>query len=105
AADPEGRCSHSTALFLPEGRVLSAGGGEYNPNGQPINPRDVHASAQIFNPPYLFRGARPKIEEAPPQADHGAGILIAFSGAAPIRATLVKPGSVTHPIHTNQRVV
>lgn len=105
AAEDEDRCYHSTALLLPDGRVLSAGGGEYNPNGNPIDPRDVHASAQIFNPPYLFRGARPKIENAPPQADHGANILVAFSGAAPVRATLVKPGSVTHSIDTNQRFV
>ena len=103
AAEDEDRCYHSTALLLPDGRVLSAGGGEYNPNGNPIDRRDVHNSAQIFNPPYLFRGARPKIEDAPPQADHGADILIAFSGAAPVRATLVKPGSVTHSIDTNQR--
>jgi galactose oxidase len=105
AAEQEDRCYHSTALLLPDGRILSAGGGEYNPNGNPIDPRDVHASAQIFNPPYLFRGARPKIEDAPQQARHGADILVAFSGAAPVRATLVKPGSVTHSIDTNQRFV
>ncbi len=40
---------HSTALLLPDGRVLSAGG------------EITGASAEIYSPPYLFKGARPTI--------------------------------------------
>ncbi|MBV9563864.1 MAG: DUF1929 domain-containing protein, partial [Bradyrhizobium sp.] len=105
AAEAEDRCYHSTALLLPDGRVLSAGGGEYNPNGNPIRAEDVHTSAQIFNPPYLFRGARPIIDGAPVQAEYGTDVVIRCSGAPPLRATLVKPGSVTHSLDTNQRCV
>jgi hypothetical protein len=105
AAEIEDRCYHSTAILLPDGRVLSGGGGEYNPNGDPIQHKDVHTSAQIFNPPYLDRGARPSIEQAPDQADYGATFSVKFSGAAPVRATIVKPASVTHSMDTNQRFV
>ncbi|MBK3666274.1 DUF1929 domain-containing protein [Bradyrhizobium diazoefficiens] len=105
APEAEDRCYHSTALLLPDGRVLSAGGGEYLPNGQPIDSKDVHTSAQIFSPPYLFRGARPQIEDAPAEAQAGSTLSLRFSGPAPVRASLVKPGSVTHSMDTNQRFV
>ena len=41
--------------------MLSAGGGEYFPVNnvdEPNPPEDTHADAQIFSPPYLFRGPR-----------------------------------------------
>lgn len=105
AAEAEDRCYHSTALLLPDGRLFSAGGGEYLPNGQPIQPKHVHTTAQIFSPPYLFRGPRPQIEDAPPQALLGSRLTVRFSGATPGRASLVRTGSVTHAMDTNQRFV
>ncbi len=47
---------HSTAMLLPDGRVLSAGG------------RGV-TTMQVFSPPYLFKGARPTISSAPATAE------------------------------------
>jgi hypothetical protein len=38
------RCYHATAVLLPEGRVFSAGGGEYAPENNVANPtKDTHA--------------------------------------------------------------
>ena len=39
---------HSTAVLLPDGRVMTAG------NGMPFNIQTNQANAEIFSPPYLF---------------------------------------------------
>ena len=54
-----GREYHSTALLLPDGRVLMAGGGQL-----PGRATDIY-SGEIYSPPYLFKGARPTITSAP----------------------------------------
>src|SRR5215469_11558086 len=93
------RCYHSTAILS---TVLSAGGGEYNPDG-PIQRKDVPTDAQIFHPPYLFRGERPVITVAPTKADYNTTFSIRVSGPPPKRVTAVKLGSVTHSLDSNQR--
>ena len=58
------RLYHSTALLLPDGRVLAAGKDSlYNPAPYNYPERRV----EIFSPPYLFRGARPRVTAAPAQ--------------------------------------
>jgi hypothetical protein len=76
---------HSTALLLPDGRVLSAGGNVGGPN------------AQLFSPPYLFAGARPGIASAPASAGYGQTVFVGTPDAASISSvTLVREASVTH---------
>lgn len=76
---------HSTALLLPDGRVLSAGGNVGGPN------------AQLFSPPYLFAGARPSIASAPTSASYGQSVFIGSPDAASIsQVTFIRAGSVTH---------
>jgi len=58
------RCYHSVALLLPDGRVMSGGGGEYNEPG--IRKEYCLINAQLFEPPYLHKeGSRPVIKDYP----------------------------------------
>lgn len=107
-AQQKWRAYHSTALLLPDGRVLSAGddywhrGDQRRPEGG--TPMDI---GEIYSPPYLFDGdqpaVRPTINDAPTEVHYGASFAIAASRAA--RAVLVAPGATTHGADMNQRLV
>jgi galactose oxidase len=110
AAESVDRCYHSIALLLPDATVLSAGGGEYRPEGRPDEenaPQDSHRDAQVFLPPYLFRGGtRPEIEQAPDAVDYGAVFTIHASEPEKVtKVTLVGLASVTHSFNTGQRLM
>jgi diketogulonate reductase-like aldo/keto reductase len=63
-------------------------------------------SAQVYSPPYLFRGARPIISSAPGTGNYGAVLNILTPDAARIASvTLMAIGSVTHAFDENQRIV
>jgi galactose oxidase len=102
------RCYHSTAVLLPDATVLSAGGGEYSPNndGKPNDARDSHRDAQIFSPPYLFRGGvRPTISSAPDEVEYGKTFKVVTPNPADVGAVnWVRLSSVTHSFNSNQRI-
>ncbi len=91
------RVYHSTALLLPDARVLVAGSGEYGPGST------NQLNAEIFAPPYLFKGPRPTLTSAPPQLTYGQGFTVQTPNAANIASVvLIRLGTVTHAFNQNQ---
>jgi galactose oxidase len=108
-AEQVDRCYHSTAVLLPDGSVLSAGGGEYRPTSGPTAPEndpfDSHRDGQVFSPPYLFQGPRPLITNAPVTVDHGTTFQVDTEQAADVaKVTMIRLSSVTHSFNMNQHI-
>jgi len=108
AAEQIDRCYHSTALLLPDGRVWSAGGGEYAPGNpdlpnQPNPPGDSHKDAQLYSPPYLFKGPRPQIQASPAELSYGQSFAVTVGKTDLIsKVTWIRLSSVTHSCNQNQ---
>jgi hypothetical protein len=94
-----GKLYHSTAVLLPDARVLSAGG----------VPTD--RTAEIYSPAYLFNpdgtpAARPAITAAPQQIGYNQSFDVETPDAAGIASvTLVGLPASTHGMNFNQRFV
>lgn len=83
---------HSNGLLLPDGRVFTTGG-------------DNQPNAEIYSPPYLFKGARPAISSAPATVSYGQTFFVQTANAASIaRVTWIRLPSVTHAFNMNQRI-
>jgi len=88
----------SVALLLPDGRVLVAGGGDGTTG------HELHADAQTYSPPYLFKGTRPTITAAPDSIGYGANAVVTTPDAATItKIWLVRAGSVSDGFNADQR--
>jgi galactose oxidase len=106
AAESVDRCYHATAVLLPDATVLSAGSGEFRPTPTTENdPKESHRDAQIFSPPYLFKGARPTITSAPPSVFYGQVFVVGTPQPDQIgQVSWVRLPSVTHSFDQNQRI-
>jgi len=94
------RMYHSTAVLLPDGRVLSAGGTAAE--GYPFD----ETNAQVYSPPYLFRGPRPEIRSAPERITYGETFAVEPGAPGGISSVvLMRPSSVTHTFNMEQRYV
>jgi hypothetical protein len=90
------RLYHSTALLLPDGRVLVAGSGRRGPPEQ--------LNAELFSPPYLFKGPRPSIIAAPASVSYASDFFVQTPDPASIvSVSLIRSGTVTHAFNMDQR--
>jgi galactose oxidase len=97
------RTYHSIALLLPDGRVLSGGGGLCG--GCATN----HPDVEILTPPYLLNAdgsaaTRPTLSAAPTDATLGTSIAVTASSGVKAFA-LMRLSSVTHAVNNEQRRV
>ena len=91
------RAYHSTSILLPDGRVLHSGSGDAAGAPDELN-------AELFSPPYLFKGPRPTITSAPVSALYGTSFTVQTPDAASIaKVSLIRLGAVTHAFDQNQR--
>jgi galactose oxidase len=97
------RLYHATAVLLPDGRVLSAGGGQ----GADFI---THKDYEVFSPPYLFSTApRPAFASAPVAVRYGQSFNVQMAPdpatMAPIpisKVRMIRLSSVTHAINMSQ---
>jgi hypothetical protein len=87
------RWYHSSALLLPDGRVMVSGG-------------DDQTTGEIYSPPYLFQGTRPVIQSVSKVIQYGQSFNLSFtSTTATNRVALIRNSCVTHSVNMEQRYV
>jgi hypothetical protein len=110
------RALHNTAVLLGDGSVLVGGhvpitafGGAGNAN---YFPGDVFASNfrdpsfEVFKPPYLFRGERPRLERVQAGIELGETFAIKTADASKITSVVLsRLPSVTHLADVDQRTI
>jgi galactose oxidase len=100
------RTYHSTALLLPDARVLSSGSGE----GGGVTYENSQFSAQVFSPPYLYNAdgslaTRPVITSAPSRLSYGQSLTVGSPDVASVaKITLIRLSSVTHAFNQSQLI-
>jgi galactose oxidase-like protein len=95
ASNTVNRVYHATSILLPDGRILHTGSGDAGPNQR---------NAELFSPPYLFKGARPTISSAPQRVAYSTSFTVMTPQAAGVaKVSLIRLGSTTHSFDMNQR--
>ena len=102
ASNAVNRGYHATSILLPDGRVLHAGSGDaLDANG---NPYPDERNAELYSPPYLFKGERPVISSLPSEPYYGSTIAVKTPTPSAIaKVSLIAIGSATHAFDMGQR--
>lgn len=95
------RTYHSSTLLLPDGRVLVGGHVPdpmiFKPWRDNIQDQIVETRFEIYEPGYLFRGARPIIADAPTDIAYGQSFDVDVVRPSELEGfVLVRPGASTH---------
>lgn len=99
------RLYHSNALLMPDGTVLTGGGGAPGPL--------KNMNAEIYYPPYLYKkdgsglpATRPIIDSVPVNLVWNQSFNVGYTSSTPIsRVTMVRTGSATHSTNFDQRFI
>ena len=63
-------------------------------------------TAEVYSPPYLFKGSRPTISSAPTSVAYGQSFFVGTPNATSIsKITMIALGTVTHGFNMGQRIV
>ncbi|MCO5566164.1 hypothetical protein L7F22_019840 [Adiantum nelumboides] len=105
---------HSSTVLLPDGRVMSGGGGLCYVNGNCNNAN--HQDIQFYSPPYLFDAngnpaSRPTVKSITSsqqqsekvRVNPGGTLTVNLSSVSGLTHVLVRMGSSTHSVDTDQR--
>jgi hypothetical protein len=112
AAHTRDRTYHNSALLLPDMRVLLGGhsplashyAGPNQDQGGPFANNDKDSSFEVWSPPYLFRGERPRVTGAPAGVAYGERMTLRTPDAAEIASVvLLRTPSPQHIMDPDQR--
>ena len=92
------RLYHAVALLMPDGKVITSGS---NPQRKTEELR-----IEVFWPPYLFAGSRPRCTPADTEIHYGGTLTAAVTDPGQIASVcLIRPGAATHSTDGEQRLV
>jgi hypothetical protein len=100
------RLYHSSAILLPDGRLLSLGSGQPSATGQ-VDQYNV----ELYSPTYLFNpdgtaatASRPIVTYAPPTVGYGAKFTVWTQNVIASKVLWIRTGATTHSFNENQRL-
>jgi hypothetical protein len=101
-----GRDYHSGGILLPNGSVLTLGGNPLFGNSQDTAPQTFNQEIDVYFPPYMFQGPRPRITTAPRIMRLQHSYVIKVSQTSRIQyLRLMRPDNPTHVTDVNERSI
>lgn len=106
ASSITGRDYHSGGLLLPNGSVLTLGGNPLFGDKTDTTPQTFNQEIDVYFPPYMFWGHRPRITAAPRVMVRGGSYLVKVSQPSAVRyLRLMRPDNPTHVTDVNARSI